>query len=115
MNEREVPPIVAEPFEPERAPKKGNGEANRPTIRISGGALDRIATEGEGALLASGVQPFQRSNRLMRPIIKEVDAAQGRKTKVPQLFPIDSIYLRDLLAAWRPGKSMTRGGRSGGQ
>ncbi len=79
------------------------GEDGKPIIKLGGGILDRIATQGEEALRSAGVPLFQRANELVRPIISEVDAAHGRRTRVAQLLRVDSVYLRDLLcrvATW---------------
>ena len=70
---------------------------DKPVITISGGDLDRIATQGEEALLASHVQLFQCANKLVRPVVSEVDAARGSRTKVAQLIPVEPPYLRDIL------------------
>ncbi|WGD55251.1 hypothetical protein QA641_16055 [Bradyrhizobium sp. CB1650] len=45
----------------------------------------------------AGVQIFQRSRQLVRPVIEEVDATRGRKTKICQLILVVPDYLRDLL------------------
>jgi hypothetical protein len=89
------------------APKKLNGAKRAipfdaglpspPVIKISGGDLHRIASEGEEALLASGVQLFQRGDVLVRPIVAECDAAHGRRTVVAKLIRVEPPYLRDLL------------------
>lgn len=79
-------------------------DRSRPVIDAVGGDLARMATEGEEALIASGLPLFQRGNTLVRPIIAEVDASHERRTKVVQLHRINSVYLRDILcrtAHWR--------------
>jgi hypothetical protein len=78
-------------------------EGNLPVIKVEGGKLSRCATEAEEALVAAGVQFFERSNALVRPIVTEVDAAHGRKTKAAQLARVDQVYMRDSLnrvAGW---------------
>jgi len=71
---------------------------------VQGGGLSRQATAGERAILASGAPVYQRGAMLVRPILEEVDAAVGRRTKVAQLARIELPYMRDLLcrsAQWR--------------
>jgi hypothetical protein len=78
-------------------------EAGLPIIKVEGGKLSRCATEAEEALIAAGVQFFERSNALVRPIVTEVDAAHGRKTHAAQLARVDQVYMRDSLnrvAGW---------------
>ncbi len=84
---------------------------DKPVIQISGGALDHMATQGEEALRTAGVPLFQRANEIVRPIVSEVDAAHGRRTKVAQLLRVDSVYLRDLLcrvATWAKWDSRSK-------
>jgi hypothetical protein len=70
---------------------------NLPVIQIKDGELSLLATKAEELLIAAGVPIYQRSGRLVRPIIETVDATRGRKTKVAQLKVLDETYLRDLL------------------
>ncbi len=70
----------------------------RPTIRIVAGELSETATTAEVALLASGLPIFQRGRFLVRPVVQEVDASHGRRTRVAQFATVESVYLRDLLA-----------------
>ncbi|MCK1714213.1 MULTISPECIES: hypothetical protein [unclassified Bradyrhizobium] len=75
-----------------------------PIIDVRGGELSNLASRGEEILDAAGVQIFQRSRQLVRPVIEEVDATRGRKTKICQLIPVVPDYLRDLLcrhARWQ--------------
>ncbi|WGR70196.1 MULTISPECIES: bifunctional DNA primase/polymerase [unclassified Bradyrhizobium] len=71
--------------------------ASLPTIEVRGGELSNLASRGEEVLSAAGAQIFQRSRQLVRPVVEEVDATRGRKTKICQLIPIVPDYLRDLL------------------
>ena len=66
-------------------------------LKVYGGQLSKLATEGEKALLNASEPFYQRGGMLVRPIIDEVDAANGRLTKVASLTPIDIVYLRDRL------------------
>ena len=74
-----------------------------PVIEVKGGGLSSEATQGESALISAGVQIYQRGASLVRPVIEEVDAAKGRRTKVAQLVRITQPYLIDKLcqiAGW---------------
>lgn len=78
--------------------------ASLPVVDVRGGELSNLATRSEEILSAAGVQIFQRSRQLVRPVIEEVDATRGRKTKICQLIPVVPDYLRDLLcryAVWQ--------------
>ena len=93
----------SEPARRNRHPRpNGGGETSatgdKPVIKIVAGDFARIATEGEKALLASSFPLFQRANELVRPIVNEIDAARGLRTKSAQLVRVESIFLRDLLS-----------------
>jgi putative DNA primase/helicase len=78
-------------------------EGGLPVIKVEGGKLSRCATEAEEALIVANTQFFERSNTLVRPIVTEVDAAHGRKTRAAQLARVDQVYMRDSLnrvAGW---------------
>jgi hypothetical protein len=51
-------------------------------ILVQAGALHEIATKGEKALIAAGAPLYARGGEIVRPIIEEVAAFKGRKTKV---------------------------------
>jgi len=53
---------------------------SRPVIRIKAGYLDRIASEGEQALIAAAATIYQRGRSLVRPFLFEVPASKGRTT-----------------------------------
>jgi hypothetical protein len=75
----------------------------RPTILLVPGELALIADKGEEALIAAGVQFYERANKLVRPIIKEVDTFHGAKTTTAQFTAVDKTYMRDQLcrvASW---------------
>jgi hypothetical protein len=69
----------------------------RPTIQIEPGQLSYIADKGEEVLIAAGAQFFERSNVLVRPIIKDADSFHGRMTKTAQFTTVDKPYMRDKL------------------
>jgi phage/plasmid primase-like uncharacterized protein len=71
--------------------------AGRPEIEVKAGELSHIADLAEQVLISAGVPFYERSNNLVRPIIKTVDAFHGRKTTVAQLKPIGPVYMSDVL------------------
>ncbi|MBX7116387.1 MAG: bifunctional DNA primase/polymerase [Myxococcaceae bacterium] len=86
--------------ERERAPAYGckRRRAPRPTIQIVAGKLSELASEAESALVDAGVQLYQRGPFLVRPIIDEVPAAHGRRTKVPRLREVQAVDLVDRMS-----------------
>lgn len=68
-----------------------------PTIAIVPGELHRAATEGENALIAAGIHIYQREG-LVRPVIGEVAASGGYKTKVARLVPVTVPLMLDYLS-----------------
>jgi putative DNA primase/helicase len=83
--------------------KRASGEAapnqfkQLPTIHVIGGGLSDNATAGEDAIIAADHLIYRRGTMLMRPIVQEVDATHGRRTKVAQLVPVTQPYMSDLL------------------
>jgi hypothetical protein len=78
--------------------------ATVPFVEVRGGELSNLASLGEEILNRAGVQIFQRSRQLVRPVIEGVDATRGRKTRICQLIPVVPDHLRDLLcrhARWQ--------------
>jgi hypothetical protein len=69
----------------------------RPVIHVTPGNLSSAADQAEAALLAAGAPLYQRSRKLVRPILDQVEAARGLRTNVVHLKEVDPIYLRDLL------------------
>jgi hypothetical protein len=72
-------------------------EGGLPTIKVEGGTLSQQADAAEGALIKAGVQFFERANKLVRPIVKQVDSFHGRRTTVAQLAQVEQAYMRDRL------------------
>jgi hypothetical protein len=68
-----------------------------PIIEVSGGGLSEEATEGEQAIIKAGHLVYRRGMSFVRPVIEEVDATRGRRTKVAQLSPIRHANMVDLL------------------
>ncbi len=65
--------------------------------------ISEVATAAEGALLEAGAPLYQRGGKLFRPLVEEVDATNGRRTKVAQLKELDAVHLRDFMdrtATW---------------
>jgi putative DNA primase/helicase len=67
-----------------------------PTILL--GDIAVSADLGEQALLAAGVEVYQYSGILVRPILEKITATNGYKSSVVRLQEVDAVYLRDLLA-----------------
>ena len=67
-----------------------------PTIIIDPGELHNMATEAEIALIAANAPIYQRGD-LVRPVVDEVAASGGHKTKVVRLAPITVPALLDHL------------------
>jgi putative DNA primase/helicase len=67
----------------------------RRRIKIIAGELHHLASEGEAAIIASGLPVFQRA-MLVRPAIMEMDAADGGKTQVTGLHRLDAPGMLDL-------------------
>ena len=72
--------------------------ANKPVIRVVQGELVEIIEQAERAILDAGLEVYQRGAFLVRPVVEEVDAADGRKTWVAQLFQLEPRYLRGEMA-----------------
>jgi hypothetical protein len=73
-------------------------------IRIQPG-LDKLATQGEQALIATGAPIYVHAEMLQRPVVDEVAASKGRKTKVARFAPVTMDAMRDHLSrAARWGK-----------
>jgi hypothetical protein len=70
---------------------------NRPFIQMVSGEHSNIVDLTETMLIESGTPLYQRGESLVRPIIREVDASHGRRTKVAQLAQLNPTYTRDLM------------------
>ena len=66
-------------------------------LKVVGGQLSGNADKAEEILIAADVPFFERSNKLVRPIVKDVDTFRGNKTSVAQLAPVSETYMRDML------------------
>jgi len=78
--------------------------AQKPVIKIRRGILDELATSGEDALIRGRAPIYARGDLLQRPVVDEVDAADGRKTQVVRLATLSPEALVDHLsrvAVWQ--------------
>ncbi|WP_062770439.1 hypothetical protein [Sphingopyxis terrae] len=72
------------------------------SIQVRPDALHIIATDAERALIASGAPLFVRGG-IVKPVLDEMPAAHGRKTKVARLCEVDADCLTDHMsraASW---------------
>jgi putative DNA primase/helicase len=69
-----------------------------PVIRLDPGALHENASQAETALISAGAPLYVRGNRLVKPVVDDVDAAKGAKTKVARLVPVTDDILVDYLS-----------------
>lgn len=86
----DIEPDIDEAIDDTTKPKKK-------ILRVFGGQLSKLATAGEKALRDANEPFFQRGGELVRPIVDQVDASDGRLTKVAQLVSLDAVYVRDRL------------------
>jgi hypothetical protein len=80
----------------ERDANEATPTGKKAVIKLYAGEHSSIATKTEKMLFNAGVPLYQRSDALMRPIIKKVDASHAKTTKVAQLKELNTVYLRDL-------------------
>ena len=80
-------------------PERGGptSDDGRPVLKVVGGQLSGNADKAEEILIAAGVLFFERSNQLVRPIVKDVETFRGSKTSVGQLGAVSETYMRDML------------------
>jgi hypothetical protein len=67
-------------------------------IIVEGGKLHENASKAEAILIAAGVSYYVRDGSIVRPIIEEVPAFRGRKTKAVRLREVTPDMLRDQLS-----------------
>ena len=68
-----------------------------PSITIAGGSLSDAATAAEQAVISAGHPVYRRGRDLVRPVVEELEATRGRRTKVAMLAVVDPVYMTDLL------------------
>lgn len=69
----------------------------RPVIQVEAGNLHNIATEAEAALVRAG-SPFYNRGGLVQPVLDEVPAAKGRRTKAARLKVVSESAVVDHLS-----------------
>lgn len=79
----------------EAPPQPSDG--TKPTIRVKQGDLHILATQAENALIEADAPLFVRGG-IVRPIVDEMPAAHGRKTKVARLATVDASMMVDHLS-----------------
>jgi putative DNA primase/helicase len=67
-------------------------------IQLRPGALHEIADEAEVALIAAGAPFYARGGEIVRPIVEDVRAAKGQRTKLVRLRSVSIDALRDHLS-----------------
>ena len=90
---------------PKQEPTAGqDGDENkeppvpRPIIQITNGLVHEIATKAEELLIAAETPFYARGGAVVRPIIEEVDAAHGYKTKAARLTGVTIDTMTDHLS-----------------
>jgi hypothetical protein len=66
----------------------------RPAILIRPAAIAKITDEAQAALKDVGFPIYERGGSLVHPVIRTVEAADGRATKIAVLKEIEPTYLR---------------------
>ncbi len=85
-------------------PRDGDGftvqevARQRPTLDVTPGEIDQLATAAEAALRTSGLPIFQRGDSLVIPVSHDVPAAHGRMTLAAGLKELNAPGLVDHLA-----------------
>ena len=95
-----------EDYAPKGAPRKSpvlpqartNGGDQRPVISLQGGKLSENASKAEAALIAAGAPFYVRNGEIVRPIIENVSALKGRRTKTVRLRAVTADMVRDYLS-----------------
>jgi putative DNA primase/helicase len=77
-------------------------------VPLHGGALDAITVEAgrlhtnaddaERALIAAGAPLYVRAEKLVRPIVDDLPASHGRRTKAARLTPVTEAAMIDYLS-----------------
>jgi putative DNA primase/helicase len=94
--------VIAEEREHKKRRKSRKAQttngSNRPAICLRPGALHEIATEAEAALIAADAPFYARGGEIVRPVVDEVVATKGRRTKVARLRAVTVEAMRDHLS-----------------
>jgi hypothetical protein len=75
------------------AAPQANAANGIPIIRIVAGKEKANAKRAQEILIDAGAEIYQRSGKLVRPIIEKTDASDGRKTKTARLREITADFL----------------------
>jgi putative DNA primase/helicase len=70
----------------------------RPIIRVRSGELHTMTFEAEKALISFDAPLYTRGQRIVRPVIEEVDASKSRKTKAARLTSVPLHGLIDWMS-----------------
>lgn len=73
-------------------------ERDVPTITLEAGELHNIATDAEKALLRANAPFYVRGERLMRPVVDDMPASNGRQTKVARLAEVTEAAMLDRMS-----------------
>ncbi|MER8648410.1 MULTISPECIES: PriCT-2 domain-containing protein [unclassified Mesorhizobium] len=74
------------------------GDGDRPLITVRAGILHTLATQAETALIDAGAPLYVHGERIKRPVVDEVDASKGRKTKVARFAEATTDTLKDHMS-----------------
>jgi putative DNA primase/helicase len=69
-------------------------------IVFNANRLDEMAEEAEHQLVRAGADIYQLDDRLVRPVLSGVSAANNRKAAVAQLLPVTLSYMQGQLAKY---------------
>lgn len=72
--------------------------SDRPCINVIAGELHVLASKGERALIAASSPFYARAAQLVRPIVDDLPAAHGRRTKVARLTEVSAATVLDHLS-----------------
>jgi len=75
----------------------GHADQTRPVVQIRAGELHIMASRAEAALVAARAPLYVRGG-LVRPVVDETAAADGQRTKIARLVPVDANTLIDHLS-----------------
>jgi hypothetical protein len=74
-----------------------SSSGGRPTLYVQGGNLSELATTAEDVLVEAAVPFYERSHKLVRPIVTTAHTFEGQKTSAAQLARVEPVYMRDVL------------------
>jgi putative DNA primase/helicase len=88
---------IVEIYRPGHADATGPRSDLRPIIRLVAGAYKAIAEDIEAAMIKAGLPIFRRANRLVFPVVRNVEGANGVMTKAAQLEEIGTELMRQFM------------------